>query len=234
MLFLLSSNLFTQFGMIEAVIGGMRDMFPWCRVHRVKFIALLCLVQLLLAIPMITQSGIYWVTLIDWYASGIPLMFAAACEIICISWVYGVNRFLYDIKCMIGYKPKGSFWWILTWKFITPACIIILIFSSFFYYTPVKYNGISYPKWGEVIGWMSACISIVCIPGVALYKMYTHPRAHGNFLEVRSMFKKNKNSLSENFLSSVLRSSLNVIKIGVQKIKMFSTNTTLNNKSCYQ
>jgi len=31
----------------------------------------------------------YWVTLIDWYASGLSLMIAAVCEITCIAWVYG-------------------------------------------------------------------------------------------------------------------------------------------------
>uniref|UniRef100_H2ZDJ1 Transporter n=1 Tax=Ciona savignyi TaxID=51511 RepID=H2ZDJ1_CIOSA len=166
---LLNLGLDSQFGMIEGVVSGLLDEFPIFKRNRVKFLAGLCFIQFLLAIPMVTESGMYWVTLIDWYASGFPLMCAAVCEITCIAWVYGVDRFLYDIKCMIGRTPFLWQWWKATWSFITPLCILLIMVAHLCFYSPVTYNKIAYPSWAEVVGWMAAMFSIMMIPGWAIY-----------------------------------------------------------------
>ncbi|XP_009859590.2 sodium- and chloride-dependent GABA transporter 1 [Ciona intestinalis] len=180
---LLNLGLDSQFGMIEAVVSGLLDEVSWFRKNRVKFLAGLCFVQFLLAIPMVTESGMYWVTLIDWYASGFPLMCAAVCEIICIAWVYGVDRFLYDIRCMIGHKPFLWPWWKATWSCITPICIFLIMTAHLAFYSPVEYNKIVYPGWAEVVGWLSASASILMIPGWAIYQLNYHPRAKGSLSE---------------------------------------------------
>lgn len=169
--------------MIEAVSKGLTDEIPWFRRNKVKFLAGLCIVQFILAIPMIMQNGMYWVTLVDWYSSGLPLMIAAACEIICISWIYGVDRFVYDLRTMIGYRPKTTPWFTTCWKFITPFCICMLILCYIVFYSPVVYNGMRYPGWAEVVGWMSLLTSVLCIPAVAYYQINWHPRARGTFWE---------------------------------------------------
>jgi len=169
--------------MIEAVSSGITDEVPWCKNNKVKFLCILCVVQFTLAIPMIMQSGMYWVTLIDWYASGLPLMIAAGCEIICISWIYGVDRFIYDLKCMIGYRPNTTPWWTTAWKYITPTCIILLIITYVVFYSPVVYNGMRYPGWAEAVGWLSLMASVLCIPAVAYYQINYHPRAKGTFMQ---------------------------------------------------
>uniref|UniRef100_H2ZDJ2 Transporter n=1 Tax=Ciona savignyi TaxID=51511 RepID=H2ZDJ2_CIOSA len=168
---LLNLGLDSQFGMIEGVVSGLLDEFPIFKRNRVKFLAGLCFIQFLLAIPMVTESGMYWVTLIDWYASGFPLMCAAVCEITCIAWVYGVDRFLYDIKCMIGRTPFLWQWWKATWSFITPLCILLIMVAHLCFYSPVTYNKIAYPSWAEVVGWMAAMFSIMMIPGWAIYQL---------------------------------------------------------------
>uniref|UniRef100_H2ZDJ3 Transporter n=1 Tax=Ciona savignyi TaxID=51511 RepID=H2ZDJ3_CIOSA len=180
---LLNLGLDSQFGMIEGVVSGLLDEFPIFKRNRVKFLAGLCFIQFLLAIPMVTESGMYWVTLIDWYASGFPLMCAAVCEITCIAWVYGVDRFLYDIKCMIGRTPFLWQWWKATWSFITPLCILLIMVAHLCFYSPVTYNKIAYPSWAEVVGWMAAMFSIMMIPGWAIYQLLTHPRAKGSFMQ---------------------------------------------------
>jgi len=161
------------------VVSGLTDEIPWCRKNRVKFMGIICIVQFVLALPMVMQSGMYWVTLVDWYASGLPLMIAAACEIICISWVYGVDRFLYDLECMVGYRPGSAPWWKLAWTLITPGCIVLLIVCYFIFYSPVTYNGMRYPGWAEVVGWLSLLMSVACIPITAVYQIKNHPRAVG-------------------------------------------------------
>jgi len=165
--------------MIEAVSSGLTDEFPWFRRNKVKFLIGLCLVQFVCAIPMVMQSGIYWVTLVDWYCSGLPLMVAAGCEIFCIAWIYGVDRFMYDLKIMIGYTPNTAIWWRFAWLYVTPTIIVGLIICYVAFYTPVTYGSVIYPGWAEAVGWMSCFASIVLIPGTALYQMYYHERAQG-------------------------------------------------------
>jgi len=168
-----------QFGMIECVSAGLKEQFPWLRRNKVKFLIGLCLVQFLCAIPMVMQSGIYWVTLVDWYCSGLPLMVAAGCEIFCIAWIYGVDRFMYDLKVMIGYTPNTAPWWRIAWLYITPSIIVGLVICYMVFYTPVVYDSVIYPSWAEVIGWMSCFSSIILIPATALYQVYYHERAQG-------------------------------------------------------
>nr|CAB3266306.1 sodium- and chloride-dependent GABA transporter 1 [Phallusia mammillata] len=187
---LLNLGLDSQFGMIEAVVNGLFDEFPIFRKNRVKFLAAMCFIQLILAIPMVTESGMYWVTLIDWYASGFSLMIAAVCEIGCIAWVYGVKRFLYDIECMIGYKPALWQWWWFAWMIMTPLTIVLLMITHLAFYSPATYNGVAFPSWAEALGWLSAMLSILSIPGWAVYQILYHPRAKGTFTErVRELLK---------------------------------------------
>jgi len=44
-----------KFGMLEAVVNGLVDEFSIFRRNRLMFLAGLCLVQFLLAIPMVTE-----------------------------------------------------------------------------------------------------------------------------------------------------------------------------------
>ena len=43
------------------------------------------------------------------------------------------------------------------------------------------YNEYSYPVWGQVIGWVMSLSSIMCIPGVMIFKIVT---TEGTFQEV--------------------------------------------------
>ena len=40
-------------------------------------------------------------------------------------------------------------------------------------YKPLTYNEYSYPVWGQVIGWVLSLSSIMCIPGVMIFKIVT-------------------------------------------------------------
>ncbi|CAF5042417.1 unnamed protein product [Rotaria socialis] len=48
-------------------------------------------------------------------------------ECIAVSWFYGVNRFSFDIKSMIGSRP--SLFWRVIWYLISP---IFLFVSEYF------------------------------------------------------------------------------------------------------
>ena len=47
---------------------------------------------------------------------------------------------------------------------------------GFIQYKPPKYGEeYVYPVWANVLGWLIACSSILCIPAMAMYKFITTP-----------------------------------------------------------
>merc|ERR1712136_258005 len=57
----LNLGLDTQFAMLGAVINGLHDEVKYFRDNPVKFLGGICTFLCLLAIPMVYQSGMYWV-----------------------------------------------------------------------------------------------------------------------------------------------------------------------------
>lgn len=46
------------------------------------------------------------------------------------SRIYGVDRWLEDVKVMLGDYPWPRLYWKLLWKYFTPALILVRTFSN--------------------------------------------------------------------------------------------------------
>ena len=135
----------TQFTVVEICTTALFDAFP-TRLnpakHQVVVTGSLCTLFFLLGLPFMTGSGIYWVVLLDDYAGSWGLIFIAIIEgkkrnlvrviqftflVISVSWIYGVDTFIEDIKMMMPddsrLKKSKINWmiWKALWKFITPG-----------------------------------------------------------------------------------------------------------------
>ncbi|OUC45798.1 SH3 domain protein [Trichinella nativa] len=99
-----------------------------------------------------SQSGQYWLTLIDSCAvSGIPLLFVAFFEMTSISWGFGKKKLKAIFKEMLGFEI--SKFWIVTWQYVTPVWILALFINVVIFYSPVTYpNGRLYPDWASTLG----------------------------------------------------------------------------------
>lgn len=138
-------------------------------------IAVICYV---IGLLLVTEGGMYVFQLFDYYASsGLCLLFLAVFEVVCISWVYGADRFYDNVEDMIGYRP-----WPLvkiSWLFLTPGLCLATFFFSLSKYTPLKYNNVYvYPPWGYAIGWFLALSSMGCVP---LFIIISLLRTQGSF-----------------------------------------------------
>ena len=87
-----------------------------------------CAVFFLLGLSMATQGGFFILTLINEYTAGYPLLIIGVLELIVLPWIYGCDRLIFDIECMVGPKPKW-FWmiWKIAWKFICPLVLIVRV-----------------------------------------------------------------------------------------------------------
>nr|XP_056704802.1 sodium- and chloride-dependent creatine transporter 1 isoform X1 [Euleptes europaea] len=180
---LLLLGLDSQFVGVEGFITGILDFFPAAyafRFQREVIVAVSCAVCFFIELSMVTEGGMYVFQLFDYYsASGTTLLWQAFWECVAIAWVYGADRFMDDIACMIGYRPSPWMKW--CWMFLTPLICLGIFLFNIAYYKPLIYNNsYIYPWWGEAIGWGFALSSMLCVPLTALYKLI---RAKGTLAE---------------------------------------------------
>ncbi|XP_078683122.1 sodium-dependent proline transporter-like isoform X1 [Branchiostoma floridae x Branchiostoma belcheri] len=176
---LFTLGLDSMFVTLETIITALVDEFPTVLARRKTWLLLaFCIVMFFLGLTQCTQAGVYWVTLMDWYAAGFCLIVTAFFMAIGISWIYGIKRFSSNIKDMIGHEP--SLYFKICWMFVSPALMLFIFIFSLVTYTPVEYNGVTYPGWGVTLGLLMAFSSIIAIPLFAILALYNQ---EGSFFE---------------------------------------------------
>ncbi|KAI3380431.1 hypothetical protein SNEBB_001657 [Seison nebaliae] len=172
-LMLMFVGLDSQFGTLEGFITAIVDEFPkHLRKRRELFVGLVCTLSFLVGIIFVTQGGMYYFKILDYYAaSGWALLLLMFAECIAISWCYGLNRFYDNIYDMVGFYP--FIWFKITWLVLTPLLCFSIAIWAFIEESPAKYEDYNYPKWSIVMGWMIACSSILAIPVYAAKLWFT-------------------------------------------------------------
>ncbi|XP_070206051.1 sodium-dependent dopamine transporter-like [Littorina saxatilis] len=168
-LMLLTLGLDSSFGGSEAIITALSDEFPLLRQHRELFVLALFVLYFFVGLASCAEGGLYVVNLMDRFAAGYSILFAVFFETIAVSWAYGLDRFSEDLEAMLGHRPGR--YWTVCWKFVSPIFISFIMVFGLVNYTPLEYDGYTYPVGASVIGWSIALSSILCIPGFAIYSI---------------------------------------------------------------
>ncbi|XP_071848012.1 sodium- and chloride-dependent glycine transporter 1-like isoform X2 [Apostichopus japonicus] len=167
---LFTLGLDSEFAMTETLITAVVDELP---PHLKKWKPLVtistCVLGFFAGLIMVTKSGLYIFTLMDWYSAGFSLMAIAGTYSLVISYIYGMDRFLGDIKSMIGFEP--GWYWRISWGFVSPFFMGIIIICSFIFYTPAYYGDYVFPPGAEACGWIMTLASFLVIPGYMVYAM---------------------------------------------------------------
>ncbi|CAG5121015.1 unnamed protein product, partial [Candidula unifasciata] len=173
---LLALGLDSAFGGLESPLTGIRDELSElqkCRYFREVMTLIIIVSAFLFAIPCVLQGGIYVFTILDTFAAGTSIVFIVLCEVVAVSWFYGLPQFCADVEKMIGEKP--SLFWRVCWKFVCPFLLIVVVASSIISYQPLTYRssqGIyTYPYYANIIGWCIACTSMFMVPGYIVYRL---------------------------------------------------------------
>ncbi|KAL4622400.1 sodium- and chloride-dependent neutral and basic amino acid transporter B(0+) [Arapaima gigas] len=177
---LLTLGLDSQFAGIETITTSLQDSFPEALKSRSSLLTVVtCIVLFLLGLPCVTQTGIYWVKLMDHFCAGWMLLITAVLELIGIIYIYGGSRFIKDIEMMIG--PKNLLfwlWWKACWYLISPIVLAVILVWSLFTFTPPTYDSVVYPEWGVSLGWCMTAFCLMWIPAFAVWKL---AKAEGSF-----------------------------------------------------
>ncbi|XP_078066458.1 sodium- and chloride-dependent neutral and basic amino acid transporter B(0+)-like isoform X1 [Mustelus asterias] len=175
---LITLGLDSQFVAVEAIITTLLDQFPkFLRSKRLYLTSGVCLLFYFLSLICVTQAGIYWVNLIDHFCAGWGILIAAILELISLSWIYGVNRFIKDIEMMIGERSWLFWlWWRACWTFISPCLLAVIFFWSLATFAAPTYGPVEFPFWAIALGW---CMTIFCIMWIPIIAIVSVVQAEG-------------------------------------------------------
>jgi len=187
-LMLFTLGLDSQFTILETVVTAICDEFPHIFNKRRSLLMLaIAIVMFMLGLICCTNSGIYWVQMIDHYAAGWGLLIVAVLELFGVCYIYGGNKFIKDIEMMIG-KKSWLFWlyWRVCWFFISPVLLTaVLIWSLLTFKNPI-YSGYEFPDWANTVGWCIIGFSLLLIPIFAIISVIN---SKGNVVKAVSAAK---------------------------------------------
>ena len=191
-LMMIMLGLDSQYAMVEVVVTGLTDEFPWLAKRKKMLLGSVCILGFLLGLPMTSPGGLFWFSMIDNYSAGLGFIIVAFFLLVSIFMVYGnfVNGkgyFLNDVKDMMG-SISGSknkvfdnimnYYYQFMWWIGSPAMLLfIIIFTIMNYYTPSLYLGYKnetyeYEMTGQVIAVFLNFTPVIVVILFAGYESY--------------------------------------------------------------
>ncbi|ELK02540.1 Orphan sodium- and chloride-dependent neurotransmitter transporter NTT73 [Pteropus alecto] len=176
-LMLVNLGLGSMFGNIEGIITPIVDTF---KVRKEIFTVIYCLVAFCIGLIFVQRSGNYFVTMFDDYSASLPLLIVVILENIAVSFVYGIDKFMEDLRDMLGFAPNRYYYYM--WKYMSPLMLLSLLISSVVNMglSPPGYNAwiedkaseefLSYPTWGMVVCFSLVVLAILPIPVVFIIR----------------------------------------------------------------
>ena len=98
MLFLLGLD--SMFGYIETLVTGVTDQFKWLESQKHWVVMTICFAGFLLGLGMVTEGGVYLLTLLDATCASWNITLMAIFEIVVVAQVYGTDRLFQNISEM--------------------------------------------------------------------------------------------------------------------------------------
>ncbi|RXG73105.1 Sodium- and chloride-dependent glycine transporter 2 [Armadillidium vulgare] len=169
---LLTLGLGTQFTILTTITTTITDDFPVLRGKNFKWALLLCCALMFgVGLSMTTQGGMYVLQMMDSYSSTFSALMVGVIEVIVVTWVYGVDNFLDDIKIMLGFDPYPRRLWKYVWKFGMPGIVMVILVFSLVEFRSASYEDYEFPLWANIVGWVLSFSSVLLIPIVAIIKI---------------------------------------------------------------
>ncbi|CAL8283514.1 unnamed protein product [Merluccius merluccius] len=127
-LMLLNLGLSTMFGTMEGILAPLTDNFKTLARNKTKVTVCSCVIGFVVGLLFTQRCGNYFVTMFDDYTATLPLIIVVVFETFSVSWLYGADRFLDDIKVMLGWRPSVIYKYL--WKYVCLLAMVGLLAAS--------------------------------------------------------------------------------------------------------
>ena len=157
---LVIAGISSSISIIEAFTAAVMDKFS---ISRKKIITTICLVGFCGSLLFTTNSGLFWVDIVDHFLNHYGLITVGILEALIVGWLYRTDRLKSHIVTNLGLSGKGHNLfkyvilqlWLYSVRFITPVVLAIAIVNSLIQELRTPYEG--YPISGILIlgvGWV--------------------------------------------------------------------------------
>uniref|UniRef100_W6NFM8 Sodium:neurotransmitter symporter domain containing protein n=1 Tax=Haemonchus contortus TaxID=6289 RepID=W6NFM8_HAECO len=164
----------TQLFVVETIVTSLCDEFPErLRRNRRHVLTTVCAAFMVLSIPFCLSSGLFWLLLLAKFTITWPLVVIAFLECMAISWVYGVDNLLDNIKWMTGSYPPCYIFWKILWKFICPMTYLSILCFLWLDWHSISYESYIFPYWTSLLGWAISVFPLLFVPIVAVIQICT-------------------------------------------------------------
>ena len=151
---LMSLAIDSAFSLVEAVSTAISDRFK--KISKEWIAGFVCVLGFLAGIIFTTRAGMYFLDLIDHFATNYGLVLVGIFECVAIGWVFGAPKLRRYINRDANWK-LGK-WWDISIKYICPIVLIYLVIAQFVIDMKDNYGG--YPDWAMWVGWLIVLIPI--------------------------------------------------------------------------
>ncbi|KAJ2950676.1 hypothetical protein O0L34_g8935 [Tuta absoluta] len=173
---LLTLGLDSQFALMETVTTAIMDRFPKFRQKKIWVVMSVAVLGYFGGLIFTTNSGMYWLQLMDKYAANWSVLIIAIGECILIAWIYGAEKFCVDIQRMIGKQSKlWVFFWSSMWRVITPSALVFILVFNWIEYKPASYGHYLYPMWADAVGWTLGMLPVLVVVLMAIDQICSGP-----------------------------------------------------------
>ncbi|XP_035387023.1 solute carrier family 6 member 16b isoform X1 [Electrophorus electricus] len=173
-LMLLNLGLSTMFGTMAGILTPLTDTFTKLRKHKLCFTVCSCVLGFVIGLLFTQRCGNYFVVMFDDYSATLPLIIVVVFQTWSVAWVYGADRFLADIRQMLG-RPVSVVYKYL-WKYVCLLAMLGLLGASLLNMTIIRpqYTAwnrdkaaevkLAYPTWALVVLSSLIIISVLPVP----------------------------------------------------------------------
>lgn len=152
----------SQLGGIEAINTSIIDKWPHLRKNQWRVTAGTCIACFIAGLPMCCNGGVYLFTLLEWHTASWQILLIGFAEVVVISWVYGMDRILFNIREMeIKLSPFMRMYWRAIWVVITPIGALGVFFYTLKDVGPSEFRDYKFPLWADALGYFIGFLTLV-------------------------------------------------------------------------
>ncbi|CAF4351068.1 unnamed protein product, partial [Adineta steineri] len=147
------------FASTDVTITALMEFFPRYAKKRWLLVIITCIVYFLVSLPFACPGGYFLFELFQEYTANISLVFIGFFEVVAVAYIYGFDRFMNDIKMMLG-KRAAEYYLFFTWCVAGPLLTLILTITNLLNSAPLKteagggFEAYEFPTWSTVLGWL--------------------------------------------------------------------------------
>uniref|UniRef100_A0A1I7XAZ6 Solute carrier family 6 member 8 n=1 Tax=Heterorhabditis bacteriophora TaxID=37862 RepID=A0A1I7XAZ6_HETBA len=169
-IFNIADGVHLVFGFLAEALAGV----PVAPLYAGLFFLMLLLIihsTQLFVVSFLFSAGLYWLLLLAKFTITWPLVVIAFLECMAISWVYGVDNLLDNIKWITGSYPPCYIFWKILWKFICPLVYLSILCFLWLDWQSVSYESYLFPYWTSLLGWAISIFPLMFVPITAVVKL---------------------------------------------------------------